>query len=198
MKKQIFMKKNNNDYMNSEEWSEDENEMNVDAQYENPEETEDNLSEEDASTELEELQDKYNDLHDTYLRLNAEFDNYRKRTIKEKADLIKTGGERVLTDIISLIDDFDRALVSLHEAEDKEAVVEGMDLIYAKFISFMQQHGVKEIEVVGKPFDPEHSEAVTTIPVEDEAQKGTVVDCIQKGYTMNDKIIRFPKVIVGE
>lgn len=192
------MEKNNNQYIDPEEWDENENEMASDSQYENPEEMEDNLSEDDSFVELGKLQEKYNDLNDSYLRLHAEFDNYRKRTIKEKADLIKTGGERVLMEIISLVDDFERGLISLREAEDKEAMLQGMDLIYAKLINFMQQHGVKEIEVVGKPFDPEHSEAVTTIPVADEAQKGIVVDCIQKGYVMNDKIIRFPKVIVGE
>lgn len=192
------MKRNNNPYIDPEEWDENESEMASESQYENPKGFDDNLSESNVASELEKIQEKYNDLNDNYLRLHAEFDNYRKRTVKEKADLIKSGGERVLMEIISLVDDFERGLVSLREAEDKDAMLEGMDLIYAKFINFMQQHGVKEVDVVGKPFDPEHSEAVTTVPVADEAQKGTVVDCIQKGYALNDKIIRFPKVIVGE
>ena len=145
-----------------------------------------------------ELQHKYNELNDSYLRLHAEFDNFRKRTLKEKADLIKGGGERVLVDIISLVDDFDRALESLHKTEEREAVLEGMDLIYTKFIAFLKQHGVSEIEAIGQPFDPDSFEAITTIPAPDASQKGMVVDCIQKGYRLNDKIIRFPKVIVGE
>lgn len=147
---------------------------------------------------LEELQEKYNSLNDNYLRLHAEFDNFRKRTTKEKADLIKGGGERVLAEMLPFADDFERALESLHSAQDKEALVEGMNLIYNKFVEFLKQHGVKEIEAIGQPFNAERFEAVTTIPAQDESQKGTVIDCIQKGYYLHDKIIRFPKVIVGE
>lgn len=148
--------------------------------------------------QLVELQQKYDELNNSYLRLHAEFDNFRKRTLKEKADLIKSGGERVLLDVISLVDDFERALVILHEAENKEAMLEGMNLIYGKFTNFLKQHGVKEIEAIGQPFDADRFEAVTTIPVQDESQRGTIVDCIMKGYALNEKIIRFPKVIVGE
>lgn len=144
------------------------------------------------------LREQYEELNDSYLRLHAEFDNFRKRTLKEKTDLIKSGGERVLLDIITLVDDFERALESLHKTEDREAMLEGMDLIYAKFTAFLKQHGVNEIEAVGQPFDADSFEAVTTIPALEESQKGMIVDCIQKGYRMNDKIIRFPKVIVGE
>ena len=145
-----------------------------------------------------ELQLKYDVLSDSYLRLQAEFDNFRKRTLKEKSDLMKTGGERVLLDIIGLTDDFERGLESLHKTQDREAMLAGMDLIYAKFVAFLKQHGITEIETVGQPFDPDSFEAVTTIPAPEESQKGTVLDCIQKGYRLNDKIIRFPKVIVGE
>lgn len=153
---------------------------------------------EQPETEEDDLQYKYDELNDSYLRLNAEFDNFRKRTLKEKADLIKSGGERVLLDIITLVDDFDRALESLHKTEDREAMLEGMDLIYTKFIAFLKQHGVNEIEAIGQPFDADSFEAITTIPAPEASQKGMVVDCIQKGYRLNDKIIRFPKVIVGE
>ena len=164
------------------------------------EENEDKLTDaaDEISKQLEDLQQKYDELNDSYLRLHAEFDNFRKRTLKEKADLIKHGGERVLLDIISLVDDFERALVILHEAEDKDAMLEGMDLIYGKFTNFLEQHGIKEIEAVGLPFDADRFEAVTTIPAQDESQKGMVIDCITKGYALNEKIIRFPKVIVGE
>src|SRR5690554_175332 len=167
---------------------------------------EDNLTEESSDEEkdgvqlheIEKLQQKYDELNDSFLRLNAEFDNFRKRTIKEKAEIIKNGGERVLLNIISLVDDFERALDSLHQSEDKDAMLEGMDLIYSKFISFLKQNGVEEIESVGMPFDADTFEAVTTVPAQDESQKGKVIDCIQKGYKLNDKIIRFPKVVVGE
>lgn len=158
---------------------------------------------EEATTASEEeecptWQEKYDELNNNYLRLHADFDNFRKRTIKEKADLIKGGGERVLGDILPLIDDFDRALISIKEAEDKEAFLQGMDLIYTKFVNFLQQHGVKEITAIGEVFDADRFEALTTIPVADKSQSGKIVDCIQKGYTLNDKILRFPKVIVGE
>ncbi len=147
---------------------------------------------------LEELKALNEELNNKYLRLHAEFDNFRKRTIKEKADIIKTGGERIIKDILPFADDFERALQSLHTAENKEAVVEGMDLIHSKFADFLKQHGIKEIEAIGEPFDADKFEAITTIPVQDESQKGLVIDCIQKGYYMHDKIIRYPKVIVGE
>jgi molecular chaperone GrpE len=164
------------------------------------EEDGDNLTDATTDTQeaLEDLQQKFDDLNNSYLRLHAEFDNFRKRTLKEKADLIKSGGERVLLDIITLVDDFERALSILHEAEDKDAMLEGMDLIYGKFTNFLKQHGVKEIEALGQPFDADRFEALTTIPVQEESQKGMVVDCIMKGYALNEKIIRFPKVIVGE
>ena len=156
----------------------------------------DRLAEE--SDALSELQAQYSELNDSFLRLNADFDNYRKRTVKEKADIIRSGGERVLIGIIPLIDDFERALETIKTSSDNMALVDGVELIYGKFIAFLNQNGVKEIETQNQPFDPERFEAVTTVPVEDRGQKGTIVDCLQKGYELNDKILRFPKVIVGE
>ncbi len=194
---QMIMNRNN-DYTDPEELYDDD--MNLDPTREDIDELkaniEDNLSEE--SDPVRELQTKYNELNNSYLRLHAEFDNFRKRTMKEKADIIKSGGERVLTDMLPLADDFERAMQALHAAEDKAAMVEGMDLIYSKFVNFMNQHGVKEIEAVGQPFDADRFEAITTVPVQDAAQKGLIIDCVQKGYELNDKIIRYPKVIVGE
>lgn len=152
----------------------------------------------ETADRFQELQTKYDELNDSYLRLHAEFDNFRKRSLKEKADIVKSGGERVLTEIIGLVDDFERALGAIHQTEDKQAMLEGIDLIYGKFVGFLAQHGVKEIEAVGQPFDPEKFEAITTVPVQDPSQSGKVIDCIQKGYELNGKIIRFPKVIVGE
>ncbi|MFY9597256.1 MAG: nucleotide exchange factor GrpE [Dysgonamonadaceae bacterium] len=164
----------------------------------------DNLSDEKEKTQTSEqdeqqkLQQKYDELNEKYIRLFADYDNYRKRTLREKADIIKSGGEKVLSDIIPLIDDFERAIAALHKSDDKEALLEGIDLIYNKFLNFLRQHGIKEIEAIGQPFDPEKFEAVGTIPAPEESQEGIVIDLVQKGYTLNDKVIRFPKVIVGE
>lgn len=141
---------------------------------------------------------KYNTLNDSYLRLNAEFDNYRKRTLKEKAELLKTGSERVLVDVIAVVDDFERALENIDKAEDVNAIKEGIDLIYNKFRNFLTKHGVKEIDAVGHPFDVDKHEALTTIPASSESEKDKIVDCVQKGYTLDDKVIRYPKVIVAK
>jgi molecular chaperone GrpE len=194
--KQPTMMHNKDEHTHSEEWNEENSEMSTDFDGTDS----DNLTDEDApiENEFDALQEKYDKLSNSYLRLSAEFDNYRKRTMKEKADIIKSGCERVLLDVISLVDDFERAQTSLKGAENKYAILEGMELIHQKFENFLKQHGVKEIEAVGLPFDPDRFEAVTTIPVEDNNKKGTVIDCVQKGYEMSDKIIRFPKVIVGE
>ncbi|OJV33613.1 MAG: nucleotide exchange factor GrpE [Bacteroidia bacterium 43-41] len=190
--------KKNNDYIDPEEVHDEEVNLEPakDEADELKAEIEDNLA--DGSDPLEKLQTKYDELNDSYLRLHAEFDNFRKRTMKEKAEIIKNGGEHVLTDMLPLADDFERALEALHTAEDKAAMVEGMDLIYSKFVSFLNQHGVREIEALGQPFDADRFEAITTVAVQDDSQKGVVIDCVQKGYQLNGKIIRYPKVIVGE
>lgn len=159
-----------------------------------PETTEtDTLSEEVAS-----LKEKVEQLTKDKLLLMADFDNYRKRTIKEKADLIKSGGEECLKNLLPVIDDFERSLQALNSSTDVEALVEGVNLIYNKFKGYLAQNGVKEIETADAPFDTEYHEAVTTFPVEDPEKKGKVIDCVQKGYTLNDKVIRFSKVVVGE
>lgn len=139
------------------------------------------------------LENKFNELNDSFLRLHAEYDNYRKRTMKEKADLIKTGGEKVVLGVLPIVDDFERALENIPD-EAKE----GVELIYNKFKTFLAQNGVKEIDSVGQPFDMDVHEAITTIPAQDPCQKDTIIECIQKGYTMNDKVIRYPKVIVAK
>lgn len=198
------MKENNKNKDYSEDLSkendmtqEDENLLQDDMASDNLSEEEDILT--DQETEEEEtLQEKYDELNNNFLRLYAEFDNYRKRTLKEKMDIIKSGGEKVLTEMIPLIDDFERALETVQNADNKEAIVEGLELIYTKFVNFINQNGVKEMEAIGKPFDADKFEAITTIPVQDKSQKDMVVDCIQKGYILNDKVIRFPKVIVGK
>ena len=156
------------------------------------------VNEENQPSELELLQEELETQKDKYLRLSAEFDNYRKRTMKEKADLIKSGGEECLKNLLPIVDDFERSLQALNTATDLQALVEGVNLIYNKFKGYLAQNGVKEIEAVNTPFNTEYHEAVTTFPVEDPEKKGKVIDCVQKGYTMNDKVIRFSKVVVGE
>ena len=198
------MKQNNKNKDYSEDLSkendmtqEDENLLQDDMASDNLSEEEDILTDQETEEE-ESLQEKYDELNNNFLRLHAEFDNYRKRTLKEKMDIIKSGGEKVLTEMIPLIDDFERALETVQKADNKEAIVEGLELIYTKFVNFINQNGVKEMEAIGKPFDADKFEAITTIPVQDKSQKDMVVDCIQKGYILNDKVIRFPKVIVGK
>ena len=147
---------------------------------------------------MQELGEKLTELNDKYLRLSAEFDNYRKRTLKEKMELTKSAGEKVLSGILPVMDNFERALKSMEMAKDVPALREGVELIYSNFKDFLSQNGVKEMECLHTDFDPELQEAVTKIPAPAEDLKGKVVDCIQKGYTLNDKVIRFPKVVVGE
>jgi len=147
---------------------------------------------------IEELGEKLQDLQDKHLRLQAEFDNFRRRTIKEKADLIKSGGESVLVNILPVIDDFERAIESLKELPEDDPGKQGTVLIYNKFEEFLKQNNVKEIEALHQDFDVDHHEALTKIPAAEEELKGKVVDVIQKGYCLNEKVIRFAKVVVGE
>jgi len=142
-------------------------------------------------------EDELAQLKDSYLRLMAEYDNYRKRTIKEKTELIKNGGEKVLIGFLPVLDDFQRALETIEKATDLDAVKEGVELIYNKFLSFLQQNGVKSIEAIGQDFDDELFEAVAIVPAANEEQKGKVIDDMQTGYILNDKVIRHTKVVVA-
>ena len=144
-----------------------------------------------AETKVAELQDKY-------LRQVAEFDNYRKRTIKEKAELILNGGEKSISSILPVIDDFERAIKTMETAKDVSAVKEGVELIYNKFMAVLAQNGVKVIETKDQPLDTDYHEAIAVIPAPSEEQKGKILDCVQTGYTLNDKVIRHAKVVVGE
>lgn len=146
----------------------------------------------------EEMMSKLTEMQDRYLRLSAEFDNYRKRTLREKIELAQSGGERVIVSLLPIIDDFDRAMTSMHTTEDCGAVKAGLELIYSKINEFLRQNGVKEIEAVSEPFNSDLHEAVTSVAVEDEAMKGRIIEVTQKGYILNEKVIRFPKVVVGE
>lgn len=148
--------------------------------------------------EMEALKKKCDELNDAHLRLMAEFDNYRKRTLREKADLIKNGGEASLSRLLPVVDDFERAMQNMRTAEDVKAVEEGVELIYNKFMAYLAQQGVKPIEAAGKPFDTELFEAIATIPAPQADMKGKVLDCVQTGYMLNDKVLRHAKVVVGE
>lgn len=150
------------------------------------------------ANEIAELTQKCSDLNDKNLRLMAEFDNYRKRTLKERSDLIKTAGENILSSMLPLVDDFERALKAMETAEDVVAVKEGVELIYGKFIAFLLQNGVKAIPTENEIFDTDLHEAITTFSAPSEDMKGKIIDCVSKGYTLNDKVIRFSKVVVGE
>ena len=151
-----------------------------------------------SEIKIHELELRIQELSDKYLRLQAEFDNYRKRTIREKAELIKSGGEVVLESVLPVIDDFDRAIESLKEIPDTDSVKQGIVLIYNKFKDFLTRHNVKEIEAIHKDFDVDHHEAITKVPAPEEKLKGKILEVIQKGYTLNDKVIRFAKVVIGE
>lgn len=144
------------------------------------------------------LKEKLSESQDKYLRLSAEFDNYRKRTLKEKMELTKSAGESIISNLLPVMDDFDRALQVMQEATDCAAMKEGIDLIYNKFNEFLKTSGVKEIDALNKEFDTDLHEAITKIPAPEEEMKGKVVDVIQKGYYLNDKVMRYAKVVIGE
>ncbi len=146
---------------------------------------------EKAKASAEELTDKY-------LRLSAEFDNYRKRTIKEKAELILNGGEKCISTILPVVDDMERALKTIKNSSDIEAVKEGIELIYNKFIAVLAQNGVKAIETTEKELDTDFHEAIALVPAPSSELKGKILDSVQTGYTLNDKVIRHAKVVVGE
>ena len=154
--------------------------------------------EEQLEKELEEAQTAIEEQKDKYLRLSAEFDNYRKRTIKEKAELILNGGEKSISSILPVIDDFERAIKTMETAKDVSAVKEGVELIYNKFMAVLAQNGVKVIETKDQPLDTDYHEAIAVIPAPSEEQKGKILDCVQTGYMLNDKVIRHAKVVVGE
>lgn len=145
-----------------------------------------------------ELQKQLDEAKDKYVRLSAEFDNFRKRTQREKMDLIKYGSEDVIKSILPLIDDFDRAIKHSETAKDVEAMRQGLVLIQGKFKDFLKSTGVQEIDAMGQELDTDMHEAITKIPAPDEQLKGKIVDVVEKGYKLNDKVIRFSKVVIGE
>lgn len=153
---------------------------------------------EELSAKTEEAENKAREWQDKHLRLSAEFDNYRKRTLKEKADLMKYANEEMLIRILTVIDDFERGIQIIDKSEDIVALKTGIHLIYNKFGDFIKQNGIKEIEAMNQPFDLDFHEAMTKIPAPSEDLKGKVVDVIEKGYMLGEKVIRYSKVVVGE
>ncbi len=153
---------------------------------------EENVSEEDKlKAELASVQDKY-------LRLYSEFENYKRRTTKERADLFKTANQESILAMLPVLDDFERALAAMPQTEENQKIREGVDLIYNKFKNTLTQKGLKEMEANGKPFDPDFHEAITKIPAPTEELKEKIVDVLEKGYFLHDKVIRFAKVVIGE
>jgi len=155
-------------------------------------------AEEKLGKELEEAQKVIDEQKDKYLRLSAEFDNFRKRTLKEKAELIKNGGEKAINAILPILDDLERALQNMQKAEDVKAIYEGVELIYQKFLKNLHQEGLEKMEPVGEAFDTDFHEAVALVPAPSEEQKGKVLDCVQTGYKLNEKVIRHAKVVVAQ
>ncbi len=144
------------------------------------------------------LEEQLAQLRDTHLRLMAEYDNYRKRTLKEKSDLIRHGGESALRELIPVVDDLDIALANIDTTDDIDAVREGVRLIYSKFTDYLLRQGVKAIETQGSAFDEELHEAIATFPAPTEEQRGQIIDCVKKGYMLHDKVLRHASVVVGQ
>ena len=156
------------------------------------------LSEEEPQTEEENLAKQLEELKDKYLRTVAEFENFKRRTLKEKTELILNGGEKTITAILPIIDDMERAIENAHKQACVDVVEEGWELIYKKLLSTLEGMGVRKIEVDGKDFDVDFHEAVAMVPGMGDDKKGKIIDCVQTGYTLNDKVIRHAKVAVGQ
>lgn len=143
-------------------------------------------------------EEKAAELNDKYLRLYSEFDNFRRRTQKERAELIKSAGRDILSDLLAVVDDFDRTMDAMDKTEDVKAFTEGVKLVQQKFLNVLQKQGMQHFETKGEAFDPELHEAITKIPAPSDDLKGKVVDVIEKGYMLNEKVLRYAKVVVGE
>lgn len=155
-----------------------------------------NLTEE--SRELENLQKELQDQKEKYIRLYADFDNFKRRSAKERVELIQTAGREVIQSMLEVMDDCDRAEKQMQKSDDLKQIREGIQLVFTKFRNTLQSKGLKEMKSIGEEFNPDVHEAITEIPVPDESMKGKVVDEVEKGYMLNDKIIRFSKVVVGK
>ncbi|MBQ9217337.1 MAG: nucleotide exchange factor GrpE [Muribaculaceae bacterium] len=172
----------------------------VEEQLDNEQTPQSEAAQSEAAPEVtvEQLQQQLEAQQKEYLLLMAEFDNFRRRTLKEKQDLIKTASEKAMVDLLPVVDDFERALEAMSKGGDVEALAEGVQLIYSKMVKYLEQQGIKPIESTGKDFDADLFEAVTTFPAPDETMRGKVVDTTTKGYMINDKVLRHAKVVVGQ
>ena len=185
---------------NQKENNEADSEGNQDEQKDIKSEDTDNKSEKTTEEKdpLAEANSTINELKDKYIRTVAEFDNYRKRTTKEKTELIFNGGEKAISAILPVLDDFERAVANNEKVDDTKVLKEGIGLIFKKFVKTMESLGVKKIETDDKDFDVDYHEAIAMVPGLGEEKKGKVIDCIQNGYTLNDKVILHAKVAVGQ
>lgn len=172
----------------------------VDQQLDNEQTQEQDNAQDEAQPEVtvEQLQQQLEAQQKEYLLLMAEFDNFRRRTLKEKQELIKSASAKAMEDLLPVVDDFERALDAMSKSGDVEALTEGVNLIYNKMVKYLEQQGVKPIESTGKDFDADLFEAITTFPAPDESMRGKVVDTTTKGYMINDKVLRHAKVVVGQ
>lgn len=176
----------------------EEPELKAEAAAEKPEvQAEAPLTSQEEVNPLSELQAKYDELNDKYLRLYSDFDNFRRRTAKERIDLLRSGGEDIFKLLIPVLDDFERAMKNMDTAQDVPSVKQGVELIYHKLNRELTNKGLKPMETIGQPFDPEFHEALTQIPAPSADMKNKVIDEMEKGYFLNDKVIRFAKVVVG-
>lgn len=194
------MSKKEQEQVKEEELQQEETQIeaqNAEVESQNAEE-EEPAKEETPEDKIAALQAELEKSQKEYLFLMAEFDNYRKRTVKEKAELIKNGGEKAMLGLLPVIDDFERAIDAIDKSSDVEGLKEGVDLIYNKFMKYLESQQVKPMESTGTDFDADIYEAVTTFPAPDESMKGKVIDTVQKGYTINEKVLRHAKVVVGQ
>lgn len=168
----------------------------ADAEEEKVDENEKKIAE--LTKELEAQKEATEKEKKEYLFLMAEFDNFRKRTLREKSEIIKNAGEQVFKGLLPIVDDFERGLQASESSDNAESIKEGMTLIYNKMKKFLEQNGVKQIDPEDKDFDTEKHEAISAVPVPDESQKGKILDTVEKGYTINDKVLRHAKVVVGK
>lgn len=161
-------------------------------------ETEEAPAEKTEAEKLAEAEEMIAKLKDQLLRQMAEFDNFRKRTIKEKTELILNGGQKVLDSLLPVLDDLERAQDNMEKTDDLATVKEGVSLIQSKLVKTLAAHGLKKMEVAGQPFDTDYHEAIALIPAQEEAQKNHIIDCVQAGYLINEKVLRHAKVVVGQ
>jgi len=209
MKEQEETWQNNQDKTTDNKWTNQQPENNIYENDEFPVSTDSEISESEIGSiptpptdnsvlEVKAVDDKLAEMQDKYVRLSAEFDNYRKRTLREKMELLKYAGENLLLNILPIMDDFERAIKHMDASTDYAALKNGIDLIYDKFSEFLKQNGVKKIESLNNNFNVDLHEAVAKVQVNEEDKKGKVVDELLKGYYLNDKVLRFSKVVIGE